>query len=366
MQEQRARRLRLSATDRAILEERVRKQTVEFRTGFRARMILMLAEGASVAEVARRLATTRVTVRQWRDRFLLFGDLDGLNDLPRSGRPPKVPLEVRLVLIKLACFRPDPKRTRFRDTWTRKSLREALLRETGYLLSVTEIGRILRAEGFRPHRVSLWLHSPDPEFRSKVRKICRLYTTPPAGATILCVDEKTCIQALSHRFPMRSAFPGRLARSDFEYRRHGTRTLIGAFDICTGEVFAHVRPRRRAEELMAFMEDVARRYPTGDVYIVWDNLNIHLGEAWDHFNARHGRRFHFVYTPIHASWVNQIEIWFGILQRRVLRYGDFASVADLERRLIAFVRHWNAHEAHPFRWTFRGRFAEHQRPRQAA
>jgi transposase len=159
---------------------------------------------------------------------------------------------------------------------------------------------------------------------------------------------------------MRPPLPGRPARSDFEYQRHGTRTLIGAFDIRTGEVFAHVRPKRRAQELMAFMEDVARRYPTGDVYIVWDNLNIHLGEAWRCFNERHRRRFHFVYTPIHASWVNQIEIWFGILQRRVLRYGDFRNTAELERKLVAFVRHWNAHEAHPFRWTFRGRFAEHQ------
>jgi transposase len=365
MQGEHARRVRLTASERGILEAEARRGTTEFRVGFRARVILMLAEGLSVTEVARRLSTTRVTVRQWRDRFLAW-DLDGLKDRPRSGRPSQVPLEVRLVLIKLACLRPDPKRTRFRDTWTRRSLREALLRETGYALSVTEIGRILRAEGFRPHHVTLWLHSPDPAFRTKVRKICRLYTTPPPAATILCVDEKTCIQALSRRFPMRPPLPGRAARSDFEYQRHGTRTLIGAFDIRTGEVFAHVRPQRRAQELMAFMEDVARRYPTGDVYIVWDNLNIHLGEAWRCFNERHRGRFHFVYTPIHASWVNQIEIWFGILQRRVLRYGDFRSTAELERNLVAFVRHWNTHEAHPFRWTFRGRFAEHQRPRQAA
>ena len=114
------------------------------------------------------------------------------------------------------------------------------------------------------------------------------------------------------------------------------------------------------------MEDVARQYPAGDVYIVWDNLNIHIGEEWTRFNRRHGNRFHFVYTPIHASWVNQIEIWFGILQRRVLRFSDFRTAADLEKRLVAFIRYWNTHEAHPFRWTFRGRFAQHQRPRLAA
>jgi hypothetical protein len=165
---------------------------------------------------------------------------------------------------------------------------------------------------------------------------------------------------------MQPAAPGRPGRFEFEYRRRGTRALIGAFDIRTGEVFAHVGPRRTAEDIMEFMEDLARRYLKGDVYIVWDNLNIHCGDEWTRFNRRHGHRFHFVHTPIHASWVNQIEIWFGILQRRVLRHGDFSSALDLERRLLGFVRHWNAHEAHPFRWTFRGRFAEHQRPRLAA
>jgi transposase len=360
------RRLRLARQQRKALAALVRGQRVEYRTGLRARIILMLAAGTPVAEVARRLSTTRVTVRQWRDRFLASGDLDDLCDLPRSGRPSQVPIEVRLELVKLACIRPDEKRMRFRDTWTYKSLRVALRRETGHTLSVSEIGRILRAEGMRPHRVSLWLHSPDPKFRPKVRRICRLYTSPPKGATVLCVDEKTCIQALGRRFPMRPSKPGCPNRFEFEYVRRGTRTLIGAFDIRTGEVFAHVRSRRTAADLLAFMEDLARRYPTGDVYIVWDNLNIHSGTEWTRFNRRHGNRFHFVYTPIHASWVNQIEIWFGILQRRVIRFGDFRTPAELERRLLSFIGHWNRFEAHPFRWTFRGRFDQHQRPRLAA
>jgi transposase len=137
------------------LEELARAQTIEYRVGLRVRIILLLASGMAVAEVARRLSTTRVTVRQWRDRFSLFGDLDDLCDLPRSGRPSQVPLHVRLELVKLACIRPDPKRTRFRDNWTRGALREALRRETGYTLSITEVGRILRAEGMRPHRVNL-------------------------------------------------------------------------------------------------------------------------------------------------------------------------------------------------------------------
>jgi transposase len=358
--------VRLSESARQELAEIVRSHTLEARIVFRARIVLLAAERVSVAKIARRLGSTRKTVRQWRDRYAALYDLDALLDLPRSGRPAKVPVDVRCELVKLACTRPDPKRTKFRDTWTRAALADALRSETGCRLSITEVGRILRSEGLRPHRVRLWLHSPDPQFRSKVRAICRLYTSPPEGATVLCVDEKTCIQALSRKHPTRAGGAGRPVRMAFEYKRHGTRALIGAFNVRTGHVVAHVRKRRTAADLDAFMEDVAKAYPTGDVYVVWDNLNIHLGAAWDRFNARHGGRFHFRHTPKHASWVNQIEIWFGIVQRRVLRHGDFADARQLERRLLGFVSHWNKREAHPFRWTFRGRFQQHRDVRLAA
>jgi transposase len=339
---------------------------LEARLAFRARAVLLAEDGVSVSEIARRLGTTRKTVRQWRDRFVQVGCLDALADLPRSGRPARVPLAVRCNLVKLACTRPDPRRTKFLDTWTRSALADALERETGYRLSVTEVGRILHLEGLRPHCVRLWLHSPDPDFKTKVRAICGLYTSPPPGATVLCVDEKTCIQALGRKHPMSLAKPGRPGRLEFEYKRHGTRALIAAFDVKTGEVVAHVRRRRTAADLDSFMEDVARRYPRGDVYVVWDNLNIHLGDAWVRFNERHGGRFHFMHTPKHASWVNQIEIWFGIVQRRVLRYGDFAHARQMERKLLAFIRYWNRVEAHPFRWTFRGRFTHDSAVRRAA
>ena len=141
--------------------------------------------------------------------------------------------------------------------------------------------------------------------------------------------------------------------------RHSTRSLIAAFDTGSGKVFGQCRARRTADDLLAFMEALARKYPTGDVYIIWDNLNIHCGAAWDAFSRRHGGRFHFVHTPLHASWVNRVEIWFGILQRRVIRYGEFDSVQDLSARIHGFITHWNRFEAHPFRWTFRGRFSHH-------
>jgi len=212
----------------------------------------------------------------------------------------------------------------------------------------------------------LWLHSPDPEFAPKVQRICELYRAPPPGSTVLSIDEKTCIQALARRYPTVYPAPGRLGRFEFEYKRHGTLVLLAAFDIRTGQLFGQCRPRRTAEDLLQFMGAVAQRYPRGEVYTIWDNLNIHCGERWRQFNERHGGRFHFVYTPKHASWVNQVEIWFAILQRRVLRYGNFRSREELRARVEGFIEHWNENEAHPFRWTFRGRFRQHPFLRVAA
>ena len=137
--------------------------------------------------------------------------------------------------------------------------------------------------------------------------------------------------------------------------------------LATGEVYGESREHRRAADLVEFMEEMARRHPTGEVHIVWDNLNIHLDgseQRWTRFNARHGNRFHFHYTPLHASWVNQIELFFGIVQKRVLRYGVFNSLDELDRAVLGFIAHWNAKERHPFRWTFKG--YPMQRGRRAA
>ena len=352
-----ASRIYIAPPVRAELEMVARSATSARRDVDRARIVLDAATGRSNAEIARALGFTEKTVRKWRNRFAAHSVRAALDDAQRSGRPERIPVEVRCELMMIACDRPPE--ISLREIWTRSSLSDCLMRTTGWRISRSEIGRILNAEDFRPHRVRLWLHSPDPDFREKVRAICRLYTEPPAGANVVCVDEKTCMQALERKHPGRRAAPGRLGRREFEYVRHGTRTLIAAFDIKTGRVFGQCRARRTAEDLRQFMEALAEKYPAGDVYVVWDNLNIHHGEAWRRFNERHGGRFHFVYTPLHASWVNQIEIWFGILQRRIIKHGNFRNPVELSERVMTFVALWNRREAHPFRWTFRGRFAQH-------
>ena len=224
-------------------------------------------------------------------------------------------------------------------------------------ISRTAVIRILSQAEIRPHRIKMWCHSPDPDFREKVTDICDLYRNPPAGSIVLCVDEKTGMQALGRKHPDRQPQPGQNARQDYEYVRNGTRKLLAVFNPHTGEVYGQVRASRTAADLLEVMEEVAKRHPGVQIHVVWDNLNIHHdgpSKRWSKFNRRHGGRFHFHYTPIHASWVNQIEIFFGILQRRVLRHGVFNSLEDLDRAVEAFIEHWNRREAHPFRWTFKG------------
>lgn len=341
----------------------------EHRQVLRAQMVLLAASGVATAEIARRTGCGEDTVRKWRNRFAEDSRVEALKDRPRSGRPNVVPVSVRCEVVKLACDKPKDYNVPCRLVWTHKALADILEEQTGWRLSRSEIGKILRSKDFRPHRIRNWLHSPDPEFRPKVQRICKLYLEIPKGATVICVDEKTSIQALEHKYPLDLPGPKRPGRQEYEYIRHGTRCLLGAFDVRTGRMFGRCRKKRTAANLISFMDYLARRFvPTGEVFIVWDNLNIHYDgrdDRWRQFNKRHGGRFHFVYTPLHASWVNQIEIWFSILQRRILQHGSFRSVAELTRSIMAFIAHWNRYESHPFRWKFRGRF-HNDEPRLAA
>jgi transposase len=325
----------------------------------RVRIVLLAAQGATNLEISRRLGCTAKTAGKWRTRFAKSRRKKPavLTDAPRSGRPTTIPHWVRLEVVKLACDRPVKHKQRFRDVWTLAALRTALERETGLSLSVSEIRRVLRTEQIRPHHIKLWLHSPDPDFRPKVRAICDEYLRPPGpGETVVCVDEKTGMQALEHKHPLEPPGVGRAGRREFEYVRHGTWTLFAAFNPHTGEVFGRCSKRRKYDDLMRFMEQLARHYPRGRVTVIWDNLNIHEEHRWAAFNRRHASRFRFLYTPLHASWVNQVEIWFAILARRVLKHGSFPTGLALQAAVIGFIGHWNRHEAHPFRWTFRGRF----------
>lgn len=358
------------APDLVAALRRVERSTTEPHARvIRARMILLAAAGEATRDIARKTGQSDRSVRKWKARFAGAPSIETLNDAPRSGRPAEVSIEARLAVIRIACERPDNgKRPKcFRDVWTQQALADAVAAQTRTKLSKSEVGRILRFNALRPHTVRQWLRSTDPDFDAKAARVCDLYLNPPDDAVVISVDEKP-IQILARKYPTMVAEDGSLRR-EFEYVRHGTRALLAAFDVRTGHVIAELVEHRTAAALVTFMQRVADAYPGKTVYVVWDNLNTHgdgKEQRWTRFNERNGGRFHFVRTPIHASWLNQVECWFSILQRRVIRYGDFADAVALADRVLGFVALWNEVEAHPFRWTWRSDRSESPRRRKVA
>jgi transposase len=346
--------LSVSRRVRRELKLLVRRQRAPFSEVQRARIVLLARAGVGTASIAGRIGCDERTVRKWKARFAEDPRVEALRDASRSGRPSVVTIATRCELVQLACERPDGITTPFREVWTYGSLSDALHARTGCRLSESEVGRILRFESLRPHRVKQWLKSRDPDFTAKAERVCDLYLNPPKGAVLLCIDEKP-MQVLERRHPTHIGADGRV-RYEYEYKRQGTQVLLAAFDVRTGHVTGRVFPRRTSENTVAFMDEVAKRYRGREIYVVWDNLNTHYDgpeERWTRFNERHGGRFHFVYTPMHASWLNQVEIWFSILHRRVLKYGSFDTAERQQHEIEAFIRFWNENEKRPFRWTWR-------------
>jgi transposase len=337
-------------SDRRVLERQAAAATTTQRDALRARIVIGAAEGHSNVLIAERLGISTDTVSCWRRRFARSG-LDGLHDQPRSGRPPTFTPVQRCEMIAAAC-EPAPLRDGLHG-WTLDRLREHIRMLAIAKISRSHLHATLQRADLRPHKKRVWLHSKDPCFREKVTEIVDLYLHPQEGATVVCIDEKPGMQATQRKHEDRPASPGKDAKREFEYIRHGTQTLLAAFVVHTGAVITRCGPTRTGDDLEAFLEVVAKEIP-GVVDVVWDNLNIHHGERWERFNAKHQSRFRFHYTPLHASWVNQVELWFGVLQRRSLANASFRSVEELRTAVAAFVAYWNREAKHPFRWSLTG------------
>jgi transposase len=233
---------------RVALEAVARSSQAPYAKVMRVRIVLLAAGGESNAEIARRLGCGVKTVRKWRGRFGARPKIETLNDDMRVGRPATIPRLARLELIKLACKRPKDCKAPFREVWTGDSLRIALECATGFKMSTSEVRRTLHDEEIRPHRLRLWLHSPDPNFAKKARRICSLYLTKASNdEMVLCVDEKTGMQALERKHPSRAPARRRAGRFEFEYIRRGTRTLFAAFNPHTGEVFGRCLPTAQGQ-----------------------------------------------------------------------------------------------------------------------
>lgn len=343
----------------AELARWLRGQRVERRLHLRATIVWqVLVERQPARRVANALGVCVKTVAKWRSRYLAQG-VDGLHDRPRSGAPSRFSVGQRCEVLAIACDNPANYGYPEERIWTLDYLTAtARARVGGPAMSRSSIQRTLSRVDLRPHKIQMWLHSKDPLFKEKVNDIVDLYLNPPPGAVVLSVDEKTSIQALERPYGRKPAVAGRPGRYEFEYERHGTTSLIAAFNVGSGKVLHRLGPTRTADDLVAFMEEVALNYREAKkVIVIWDNLNIHLeghDQRWSAFNARHGGKFEFHYTPIHASWVNQVEVFFSILEKACLRWGSFRSVAELETAIVAFLKQWNEVDGHPFNWTFRG------------
>jgi transposase len=334
---------------RAELERRVRATTSTQRDASRAAIILLAADGVPSRQISRLVGMHESHIAMWRQRFLADG-LDGLKDAPRPGHPPTYGPEDRLKVVALATSQRDPDDPE--AAWTYKALADTLKREVG--ISRSQLWRILDDLDLKPHKVKGWINRrDDPEFWERVRDVCGLYLTPPEGALVLAVDEKTGIQAKERTVPDAPAGPARPARREFEYRRHGTASLLAALEVHSGEVTGTAIKNNNSVTFMAFLDEIDRVVAPGlEVHLVLDNGPSHTSGATRAWLAEHPR-FVAHYTPKHASWVNQCELVFSILSRKVLKRGSFRSRDDLVSKLMGFIARYNQ-SSRPFAWTYSG------------
>jgi transposase len=339
-------------------ERKVRTLLAAARTGQavarRARIVLLAAAGWANTRIAAQVGCGLPAVRTCRERFRRHG-VPGLFDRPRSGRPEIYGPSPRLAVVATAtAVAPSGA-----SVWTRTTI-AAHLAERGLELSASTVGRILAEAKVRPHKVRGWLHrADDPAFWTQAGAVCRLYLNIPPRTLLVSIDEKTGIQAKSRRWPDAGARAGRDARREFEYRRHGTVSIVAAMDVSTGQVIAERIERNDSATFIAFLRALEQSTdPALQIHLIMDNGSSHTSRATRAWLAAHPR-FTVTHTPKHASWLNMIEQWFGVLTRRLLRRGDFASREDLEAQITDFtIRHNRT--ARPYRWRYDAE-AEHAR-----
>lgn len=345
-------RIRLKKKQRKRLEGVVRRRTPSHWLVQRAQIIVLSAKVIGVNEVAQRLSITDQKVRRWRKRFTESG-VDGLKDRPRRGKQPRISEKVwRKVAVVVV--QPPKKFGVPCARWTLSELHSFLRRRYGWTVSRSHLGQFLRKMALRPHRIKYWLNPKDPEFDRKAARICRIYLQPPKGTTVLSLDEKPGVQLLSRKCKDRPMRSGRCKRIEFEYKRHGTRNIFCAFNVRNGHAFVQVTRNRKFPAVAEFIARICGRYRRGPILIITDNINTRRGR-----NARTLRRMfpriRFAYTPFHGSWLNQVEIWFGILTSKCLRQASFNDGRQFAHAVYAFARYWNNDIGHPFAWTATGR-----------
>jgi transposase len=332
--------LQVSEEQREELERWAQSRTLPAGDVARARLILALADGLSYREIERKLGASAPTVSLWKSRFEQSG-VDGLQGQHKGSRPRTATPAIQARIIRRVQQKPTDGSTH----WSCRKLASELR------LSKSTVQRVLAQAKLKPHRLDRYMASNDPQFEEKAADIIGLYMNPPQHAAVFCVDEKSAIQALDRLDPVLPLSPGRAERHGFEYYRHGTLSLYAALDVKTGKVEGKTARRHTSAEFVDFLTVLLSKAQWAkEIHIVLDNLSAHKTQAVrDFLEANPKVRFHF--TPTYSSWLNQVEIWFGKIERDVIARGIFKSVTDLSRKLMKYIRAY-AKSAKPIRWTY--------------
>ncbi len=350
-----AKSVEIAADDQAELERIVRSSTAEVRMVERAQIVLCAAEGRSAAEIGRLVGCSTNTAQKWRARYEQDG-ITGLRDLPRSGKPLIYSQADRARLIAKACTRPpETPEGAQQERWTYEQLGQAVG------MSRAQAHTILARADIKPHLTDYWVMSDfsDPEFEERLKGVCGLYVNPPENVLVVSIDEKTGIQAKAPTKPDTLPAPGRPTRREHEYIRDGTQCLFACLKVHEGDVLAMTSKTRNRFDLIRFLDQLDSEIPVVEgqqIIAVSDNLSTRGTQEVQEWLAAHPR-WSFQFTPTHASWLNQVEIFFSILYRRLLKHGIFFSEEDHAEQMLAFIETYNQ-TAKPFNWTYTGKVLE--------
>ena len=337
------RNIRLTDRERSDLEQIINKRTSPQQMVLRSKIILLTAEGLAVEEIMSKLETSKLTISKWKKRYITHG-LPGLLDRSRPGKPVKYGPEIRHQIAAMACNPPEGQ-----TNWTIRDLAEHMGVDRGL------VERVLKDQAIKPHLVKYYHHSNDPEFEEKMLDIIGLYLNPPDNAVVLSVDEKTGIQALDRTQSVLPLQPhGKVKNIPFEYKRLGTTSLLAALEVHQGKVTGKCENHHTHQEFLSFLQHLEKTYRKKDreIHIICDNYSAHRHQRVKEWVAAQPNVIiHF--TPTHASWLNQIEIWFSIMSRKVLKQGIFKSIPDLINKIKQFIKNYN-NTAQPFAWTYTG------------
>ncbi|MEM7583846.1 MAG: IS630 family transposase [Acidobacteriota bacterium] len=334
-------RIVIAPPERRELNRRIRGRKIRAEDAKRARLILLLARGESYSSICEKLGCSTSFISRWKTRFLK-DRLAGLYPRYRGSELKSLTPQLEARILSLTRKTPPDGSTH----WSTRRLAKHL--GINHML----VHRAWKRAGYSPHRLERYVASKDPDFEAKALDVIGLYLNPPQNALVFCVDEKTAIQALDRTLPVLPLSPGRAERHGFEYKRNGTLSLLAALDVHSGHVHGKTVGSHTSAEFVAFLEDLVAHQPKGqEIHVIADNLSTHKTKRVRDFLAQHPSvQMH--YTPTHASWLNQIEIWFSKLKRDVLARGIFKSVNDLDRKILKFIREHNK-TASPYKWTYR-------------